>query len=56
MEGEDWRRAVEVALEYESATGDRPLDIGGEDGDGTGRGLEGDEVCLWIDIVLKGVA
>jgi len=41
---------VEEALEYDSDAGNRPLEGSGEDAVGTGRGLEGEDVCRCADI------
>jgi len=43
--------AMDVARELESPAGDLPREVGFEDGVGTGRGPEGEEGCLWPDIV-----
>ena len=40
-----------MALEYDSAAGERPLEMGGEVEEGTGRGLEGDVVWRWSDMM-----
>ena len=53
--GDDWRRAMDEALEYESAAGDRPLEGSWEEDVGTGRGLEGEEVCRCSHMVARGL-
>lgn len=53
--GEACRRAMEEALEKESAAEARPPEGPGEDVVGTGRGLEGEDVCLCSDIAAEGM-
>jgi len=44
---------MEEALEYESGAGNRPLEGSGDEGVGTGRGLEGADVCCCADIAVR---
>lgn len=45
---------MDEAREYESGAGGRPLDGSGEEEVGTGRGLEGDDICRCSAIAGSG--